>query len=226
MLRSVFLGPPGSGKGSQAKFVVESYGVAHISTGELLRDAVLNKTRIGMQVSELIEQGSLAPDKIVLQLISDHLEILELSQGFLLDGFPRSLPQAEMLDKILAKHKVPLMLVLHLQIDHQAVVKRLSGRRNCPNCGRIYNVHFDPPKVPGQCDDCRENGVLVHRADDNEESIKHRLKVYDSQTKPLLNYYQDAGLLQTVDASGPPELIAETVAIVIERILSSQLESR
>ncbi len=220
MLRVVFLGPPGSGKGSQAKYVIDDYGIDHISTGELLRSAVSEGTSLGNQITDIMQQGSLVPDQIVLKLISDYLDTSDLSKGFLFDGFPRSLIQAEQLQIILAERDVPLTFVLHLHIDPAAVVKRLSGRRNCSNCGRIYNIYFDPPQVEGQCDDCGSTGVLFQRADDNEASIRNRLDVYESETAPLLEFYEKAELLVTADASGELAEVAEAVRQVIRTELS------
>lgn len=216
MLRVVFLGAPGSGKGSQAKFVIERHGIDHISTGDLLRKAVREGSSIGKQVSDIMEQGNLVPDDVVLQLISDYLDQSDLSKGFLFDGFPRSQTQAEQLQAILSDRGMPLSFVLHLEIEPDAVVKRLSGRRNCTFCGRIYNVYFDPPRTDGQCDDCGDAGKLMQRADDNEQSIKHRLSVYESETAPLLTFYSDSGLLRTVDASGSVSDIADAVEQVIQ----------
>lgn len=222
MMRIVFLGPPGSGKGSQAKFVVDRYGIAHISTGDLLREAVKAGTRLGNQACEIMQQGSLVPDHLVLELIANHLDAIDVSKGFLLDGFPRSIHQAEELDVILANRDSPLNFVLHLAIGNEALVKRLSGRRNCTVCGRIYNIFFNPPIVEGSCDDCGEAGELLHRVDDNEESIKHRLSVYDTETKPLLDNYKRAGLLRSVDASGSVPDIAEEIKRVIEVELNAE----
>ena len=220
MFRVVFLGPPGSGKGSQAKYVIDEYGIDHISTGELLRSAVSEGTGLGNQISEIMQRGSLVPDQIVLQLISDYLDTSDLSKGFLFDGFPRSLIQAEKLQVLLADREVPLSFVLHLHIDSTAVIKRLSGRRNCSHCGRIYNVYFDPPQVEGQCDDCGSAGELFQRADDNEASIRNRLDVYESETAPLLEFYENAELLATVDASGDLAEVAESVRQVIRTELT------
>ena len=222
MMRIVFLGPPGSGKGSQAKFVVDRYGIAHISTGDLLREAVKAGTRLGNQACEIMQQGSLVPDHLVLELIANHLDAIDVSKGFLLDGFPRSIHQAEELDVILANRDSPLNFVLHLAIGNEALVMRLSGRRNCTVCGRIYNIFFNPPIVEGSCDDCGEAGELLHRVDDNEESIKHRLSVYDTETKPLLDNYKRAGLLRSVDASGSVPDIAEEIKRVIEVELNAE----
>lgn len=220
MLRVVFLGAPGSGKGSQAKFVIERHGIDHISTGDLLRKAVSEGSDIGKQVSDIMGQGNLVPDEIVLQLISDYLDQSDLSKGFLFDGFPRSQNQAEQLQTILSEREIPMSFVLHLEIESEAVIKRLSGRRNCTNCGRIYNVYFDPPRTEGQCNDCGALGSLMQRADDNEQSIKHRLSVYESETAPLLTYYKDSNLLRTVDASGDFIEIADAVEQVIQSELA------
>ena len=219
MLRVVFLGPPGSGKGSQASGVVENYGVSHISTGDLLRAAVKAETDIGKQAAELMQEGSLVPDALVIQLIAEFLDDNDVSKGFLLDGFPRSLTQAEKLDEMLAERECPLDFVVHLEIEPESVVKRLSGRRTCSSCGRIYNIYFGPPKVEDRCDDC-DNGELTMRADDNEESIRHRLSVYDNQTKPLLKYYEDQELLRTVDASGTVAQVQADIKAVIETELN------
>ena len=220
-LRLVFLGPPGSGKGSQANFVVQHYGIDHISTGELLREATRNETTTGKMVSEIMSQGSLVPDDIVLQLICDYLDSREQNASFLLDGFPRSLNQGEELKAILAKHSCPLHLVIHFHIDSDAVIKRLSGRRNCVKCARIYNIYFDPPKTENQCDDCGSEGQLMLRSDDNEESIQHRLEVYGLETEPLLDYYQNERLLHTIDASGSVSEIADATDIAIQSVLST-----
>ncbi len=219
-LRVVFLGPPGSGKGSQAVFVKRRHNIAHISTGDLLREAVKSGSPLGLQVADLMEQGSLVPDNLVLNLIAERLGGQKDSQGFLLDGFPRSLNQAEGLNQILAESQLPLTFVLHLDIAQEAVVKRLSGRRTCIACGRIFNIYFNPPKK-GSCDDCNDEPELMQRSDDNEESIKHRLNVYDQQTKPLLDFYEDLGLLRTVDASGTVEQIAQDVERAIQKEIAS-----
>ncbi len=217
----MFLGAPGSGKGSQATFVEDRHGIAHISTGDLLREAVKSGSRLGWQVAELMEQGSLVPDNLVLRLIAEHLDEHDISQGFLLDGFPRSLTQAESLNEILLERRMPLTFVLHLEIKSEDVLKRLSGRRTCLNCSRIYNIYFKPPEVEGICDDCGDDSDLMQRSDDNEESIQHRLKVYEQQTTPLLNHYKSAGLLRTVDASGSVQQIAQNV----ERLIQEELDS-
>ncbi len=203
----VFLGPPGSGKGSQAAHVVKKRGVNHVSTGDLLRAAVRTGSKLGLTVSEIIAQGNLVPDELVLELIAAHLDEIDLSRGFLLDGFPRSLKQAERLDLILQERGVGLSFVLHLDVAEEALIQRLSGRRTCLSCGTIYNIFFSPPASEGRCDHCPDS-VLVHRADDNIDSIQHRLAIYQAETRPLLKYYEKSKLLVTVDASRSVEDIA------------------
>jgi len=178
-------------------------------------------TPLGKQIAGMMEQGSLVPDAVALQLISEYLDENDLANGFLFDGFPRSIDQAEKLRDILQQRAIALHFVLHLQIEPEAVIRRLSGRRSCPNCGRIYNIYFDAPKVADVCDDCGYTGQFVHRTDDNEQSIRHRLQVYESQTQPLLSFYENTGLLHSVDASGPVEEIAERIERVIQ-LQSSQ----
>ncbi len=215
MLRVVFLGAPGSGKGSQAKFVEENHGLAHISTGELLREAIDAGTQLGQKISKVVQEGSLVSDEIVLELIQEFLDTHDCSHGFLLDGFPRSIAQAEGLKDLLAARSSPLNFVLNLQVDQEAVVKRLSGRRTCSICGRIYNIYFGPPQSEGVCDSCQKES-LMQREDDNEKSIRHRLKVFNEQTAPLLSYYENLGVLHTVDASGTVSEIAERIEEIIQ----------
>lgn len=219
MLRVVFLGPPGSGKGSQAKFVVDNYEVAHISTGELLRAAVSAGTELGLKVAGIMREGKLVSDEVVLELIEDFLDNNDCPHGFLLDGFPRSVGQAEGLNELLSKRNTPLSFVLNLDVDLEAVVKRLSGRRTCSSCGEIYNVYFGPPKQEGICDKCGTK-TLEQRADDNEESIRKRLDVFTEQTAPLLSYYEQRGLLRQVDASGSVSEIATSIDTVVQSEIS------
>ncbi len=190
--------------------MVEKHGVHHVSTGDLLRAAVRAGSKLGLTVSEIIAQGNLVPDALVLELIAAHLDEIDLSRGFLLDGFPRSLKQAERLDVILEDRGAKLSFVLHLDVAEQALIQRLSGRRTCLSCGTIYNIFFSPPTSEGQCDHCPAS-VLVHRADDNIDSIQHRLSVYKAETRPLLKYYEKSRLLVTVDASRSVEAVASDI---------------
>ena len=193
----VFLGPPGAGKGTQAKRVVEKYGFKHISTGDMFREAVKNGTPVGLQAKGYMDRGELVPDDVVIGIVRERMQKGDLQDGFILDGFPRTVAQAEALDSILTEVSMPLDMVLNLNVDDDILIKRLTSRRVCRQCGAIYNVLFQPPKEEGVCDKC--GGELYQRDDDNEESVKNRLEVYHSQTQPLIDYYDRKGLLHTVD---------------------------
>ncbi len=210
MLNTVFIGPPGSGKGSQAKLVVARYGLEHISTGELLRHAADQKTELGLKAAKIMSRGDLVPDELVVSLIGDQLGSMAADAGFILDGFPRTDAQARALQDMLARLGRPLDFVLHLHVALEAVVTRLSGRRACANCGEIYNIHYKPTKVAGICDVCGHTH-MIQRPDDNETSIRQRLGVYSEQTSPLLAYYEELGLLRTISASGTAAEVAELV---------------
>lgn len=214
-MRIVLLGAPGSGKGTQAKKLVEQYSVAQISTGDLLRAAVAAGTELGRQAKAIMEAGELVPDDVVLGLIRERLGDPDTANGFILDGFPRNLAQAEALDALLAEQKLPLDGAVHIHVDREEIVKRITGRRSCGNCGAIYNVFFSPPKQEGICDKCAGTD-LQHRADDNEETVRNRLEVYESQTAPLIDYYNERGLLKTVDGSGEVERIFADVRAAVE----------
>jgi adenylate kinase len=200
-MRIVLLGAPGSGKGTQAKMLVETFGITQISTGDLLRAAVTAKTELGLKAKEIMEAGQLVPDEIVLGMIREKLAGPETTKGFILDGFPRNLAQAEALDKLLAGQNQPLEAAVHIQVDPEEIVKRITGRRSCGQCGEIYNIFFSPPTREDICDKCGAT-ELVHRADDNEETVRKRLDVYREQTSPLIDYYSSRGLLKTVAGSG------------------------
>jgi adenylate kinase len=192
-------GPPGSGKGTQASLLKEKYGAAHISTGDTLREAVANKTEVGLKAKAYMEKGELVPDAVVIAIAKDKLASVG-EKGFLLDGFPRTIAQAEALDAALNEIEKPLDAVINLQVDDEELVKRLSGRRVCPGCGEPYHIETKVPKVDGKCDKC--GGDLVHRADDQPEAIRNRLKVYNDQTAPVLGYYSGKGILKNIDAVG------------------------
>ena len=219
-IRTVFLGPPGCGKGSQAVFVVDRHSVSHISTGELLREAVKAQTQLGQQVADIMAQGSLVPDRLVIDLIDEYLDQIDLAKGFVLDGFPRSLNQAKELDVLLDNKDKRLTFVLHLHVEREILIKRLTGRRTCKTCGKIYNIYFSAPEVEDHCDDQNCNGQLMHRTDDNVDSISNRLSVYDAETKPLLDYYEKSGLLRTINASRSLSDIADDVESLISAEVS------
>jgi adenylate kinase len=196
----ILLGPPGAGKGTQAKLLQEKFGACQISTGDILREAVAERTALGRQASEYIERGALVPDTVILNLVAERLKEKDCEKGFILDGFPRTIPQAEGLEAILKARDLVLDRVLSVRVPHKAVVERLAGRRTCKNCGALYQIAFDPPRKPGICNRC--GGVLYQRDDDREETIAARLKVYDTQTAPLENYYRERGMLSEIDGIG------------------------
>ncbi|MGD8796743.1 MAG: adenylate kinase, partial [Thiohalophilus sp.] len=214
-MRIVLIGAPGGGKGTQAKLLVEKYGIPQISTGDLLREAVSKGTPLGMQAKAAMDAGQLVSDDIVLGMIRERLSRPDTSKGFILDGFPRNIPQAESLDKLLNDMGKPLQVSLMIDVDMSVLLKRLTGRRTCSSCGQMYNVYFSPPRIEGVCDKC--GGTLTQRDDDNEDTIRKRLDVYQQQTAPLVDYYRRQGKLRTVQGVGE---ISDIFAAV-ERILAS-----
>lgn len=197
-MRIVLLGAPGSGKGTQAKKLVADFGFPQVSTGDLLRDAVARGTEYGLKAKAAMEAGQLVSDEIVLGILKDRVAQPDAAQGFILDGFPRNLAQAAALEGVLADLGQPLDAAVLMQLDHAVLLKRLTGRRSCTKCGRVYNIHFLPPPADGRCETC--GGELVQRSDDREETIGRRLEVYRAETEPLVEYYRKLGKLQTVDA--------------------------
>ncbi len=190
-MRMVFLGPPGAGKGTIASKAKEYYGIPHISTGDLFRNNIKNETELGLQVKSILASGGLVPDSITIEMVRNRIAEPDCANGFILDGFPRTIPQADALAEM-----TDLDAVVDFQISEAEVVERLSGRRMCPSTGRIYHILFNPPKVEGKDDDTGED--LIQREDDKEEAIKHRLDVYVAQTQPLIDYYKDKGLIREV----------------------------
>ncbi|MFV2060394.1 MAG: adenylate kinase, partial [Gammaproteobacteria bacterium] len=219
-MRIILLGAPGSGKGTQAKELVNKYGLAHISTGDLLREAVANQTPLGMRAKTAMDAGQLVSDDIVLGMIEEKLSTSDTDKGFILDGFPRNIPQAEELDKMLENVTKPLQAGLLIDVDFQVLMQRLTGRRTCEDCGQMYNIHTTPPRIDSQCDKC--GGALLHRADDNEATIGNRLRVYEAQTSPLIEFYRKQGKLRTVQGVGEIEDIFTTVVRVIDSLPSGQ----
>jgi adenylate kinase len=199
-MRLVFMGAPGSGKGTQARRLMEAYASPQISTGDLLRAAVAAGTALGKKAKSAMDAGQLVADEIVVGMIRERLAQKDTRFGFILDGFPRSLSQAAALDKMLGELDQPLNKAILLDVNHDNLIKRLTGRRTCKVCGHLYNVHFSPPKKAGTCD--LDGGELLQRADDNEETITQRLKVYQDQTAPLVDYYKKQGKFVSVDGEG------------------------
>ncbi len=202
-LRVVLLGPPGAGKGTQAKLLREKFEACQVSTGDILRKAVADQSPLGKEASEYIHRGALVPDSLIVKLVAERLKEKDCENGFILDGFPRTIPQAQSLDEILKKMGLALDAVLSVQVPSGVIVERLAGRRTCKNCGALYHQDFDPPQNKGACDRC--GGELFQRDDDREETISARLKVYETQTAPLIAYYRERGLLREIDGVGKVE---------------------
>jgi adenylate kinase len=196
-VKTIFLGPPGSGKGTQAKMISERLGIPQISTGDMLRAAVSEGTPMGLKAKALMEQGALVSDDVVVGIVRERLAKADCEKGFILDGFPRTVAQADALGATLEELGKKLDAVVSLAVDSEAVVERIAGRRTCRDCGKMYHVRFDPPRTEGRCDSC--GGELYLRDDDREETIRKRLEVYQEQTAPLIAYYRSRGLLSEVD---------------------------
>lgn len=205
-MRLVLLGAPGSGKGTQAKKLMDAHGVPQISTGDLLRAAVAADSDLGQQAKAAMDAGELVADEIVIGMIRERLGDADTAAGFILDGFPRSSAQAKALDDMLDSLGRPLHRAVLIKVEFENLVKRLTGRRTCTACGQMYNVYFSPPKRAGVCDRCKHTD-LAHRADDNETTISNRLKVYQNQTEPLVAHYQAQQKLASVDGEGAPDEI-------------------
>jgi adenylate kinase len=203
----IFLGAPGAGKGTQAREVSKHFSIPQISTGDILREAVRNQTPLGLAAKAKMEAGELVPDEVVCGIVEQRISQPDCEGGFILDGFPRTLGQAECLNRMLQAKGKGNPLVLDIQVDPDLLLKRLTGRRTCSVCGEIYNIYFNPPKVDGVCD--KDGGKLLQRADDSEETIRQRLVAYEKQTSPLIDYYRRKGVLREVDGKRGPEPIAK-----------------
>jgi len=208
-VRVLMMGAPGAGKGTQAKLLQERFGVPQISTGDILREAQHEGTALGGEARRYMEQGLLVPDDVVIGIVAERLARPDGARGFVLDGFPRTLAQAEALDALLARTDQRLDVVISITVPREELVHRLAGRRVCRQCGAMYHVEFDPPSKPGVCDRC--GGVLYQRADDTEETIGRRLALYLSETAPLLEYYRRAGLLRETSGVGTRDQVFERV---------------
>ncbi|MCP1728653.1 adenylate kinase, partial [Natronospira proteinivora] len=217
-MRIVLLGAPGAGKGTQSRRLVEAYGIPQIATGDLLRAALKAGTELGMKAKAAMDAGQLVSDDIVLGIIQERLKDPDCRNGFILDGFPRNIAQAEELDRMLTEIGQPLDMAILMDVDEDALVQRLAGRRVCQHCGNVHNMYFDPPKIDGQCDAC--GGPLAHRSDDNEETVLNRLRVYEAQTRPLVEFFRGQGKLATVNADGEMEEIFRRLKAVLDPIVS------
>ena len=212
--RVVLLGAPGAGKGTQAKMLIDRFKIPQISTGDILRKAVADGTPLGKEAKVIMDSGGLVSDKIVLGLVEERLKQADCKNGFILDGFPRNTVQAEALDKILAGAGMPLTVALNIDVDLNDLLKRLTGRRTCKSCQKMYNIYFSPPKKEDACDKC--GGALFQRDDDKEATIKKRLDVYQQQTAPLIDYYSKKKIMKTVMGVGSIEDIFKKAVAAIE----------
>ncbi|RVU82870.1 adenylate kinase [Leucothrix sargassi] len=216
-MRIVLLGAPGSGKGTQAQKLIAEYGIPQISTGDLLRAAVASNSELGQRAKTAMDNGQLVSDDIVLGMIEERLQDDDTQKGFILDGFPRNLSQAASLDELLAKSDKPLQGALLINVDFDVLLKRITGRLSCKSCGAIYNRYTSPPTAENTCDACGAT-ELYHRADDNEETIGKRLETYENETAPLINYFNEKGLLLKVEGIGEIEEITAAVKAELAKI--------
>jgi adenylate kinase len=217
-MRLVLVGPPGAGKGTQAKFIAHHFQIPQISTGDIFRANVAAQTILGLEARRYMDAGDLVPDEVTIAMVQVRLAREDTAPGFLLDGFPRTVPQAKSLGRILDELGTGLDAVLELRVDDDEVVRRLSGRRTCHGCGRVWHTEFDRPRVEGTCDDC--GGALFQRDDDQPDTIRRRLEVYRDQTAPLVGHYRDEGLLRTIDASGPVDEVTRRAIAALEQASS------
>jgi adenylate kinase len=212
-MRIVLLGAPGAGKGTQAKILIEKYGMPQISTGDLLRAAVAAGTALGKEAKSYMDKGELVPDSVVLGMVEERLKQDDCKKGYILDGFPRNTAQAEALDKMLAALNMSLTAALSVDVPFEDLMKRLTGRRTCKGCGQMYNIYFKAPAKEGVCDKC--SAELFQRDDDKETTIKKRLEVYTAQTEPLIGYYKSKGIVKSVSGTGSIDEIFKKVTEVL-----------
>ncbi|MBI4565273.1 MAG: adenylate kinase [Planctomycetes bacterium] len=213
-MRLIFVGPPGSGKGTQAKRLAERRGVPHISTGDLLRDAVRRGTDVGKQAEEIMKAGKLVPDALVIRVMEDRFRSGDCEKGFILDGFPRTLGQAEALDRMLERVRMPIQVVVLFLVGDEAVLERITGRRSCPVCQTPYHTRFVPPRIPDRCD--RDGAALVQRPDDSEEKVRVRLEKYREETEAVIPYYERRGLVRRIDGEVDPDRVFEALEKAVE----------
>ncbi|HOW28388.1 MAG TPA: adenylate kinase [Elusimicrobiota bacterium] len=215
----ILLGAPGSGKGTQAQRLVKKYGILHVSTGDIFREAVAKGESIGKEVQSYMKAGALVPDELTVKVVATRLDRPDCEKGFLLDGFPRTVSQAQALEKILETKKKKIDVAVYLKLTEQEVIKRLSGRRHCAQCAKVYNLVSQPPKKADQCDAC--GGSLIQREDDKPETVKKRIVVYQESTQPLIVYYQEKKLLETVSGDGDIDSVTQTLYRTLDRFLQS-----
>ena len=213
-MRLILLGAPGAGKGTQAKKLSEKYRIPKISTGDILREAMQKGTALGLKAKSYMDRGQLVPDDVVIGIVEEKLKDKECVKGWILDGFPRTLQQAQALDRILTGTRTPIEYVLNLEVDAEKIIKRISGRRSCESCQSAYHIYFNRPKKDGVCDSCE--GRLIQRNDDKEETVRERLKVYREKTQPLVNYYSERSLLKKVEADDDIEKVFTRICSLVQ----------
>lgn len=213
-MKLVILGPPGAGKGTQAEYIVEKYNIPHISTGDIFRENIKNNTELGKKAKSYMDKGLLVPDDLVIALVEDRLNKDDAKEGFLLDGFPRTVAQAVSLDSILDKNDEKLNKVINISVDPEILIERAVGRRVCKTCGMTYHVKFNPPKEEGICD--KDGTKLIQRDDDTEETVKTRISVYFDQTAPLIDYYRAQNLLIDIDGAKDIDKVFDDIVIGLE----------
>lgn len=213
-MRLIILGPPGAGKGTQASRIVERYNIPHISTGDILRENIAKGTELGKEAKGYMDQGTLVPDSLVVKLVNERIKESDCENGFLLDGFPRTVGQAVALDAELDKMEIEIDKVINIVVDADKLIERATSRRVCPVCGETYNIKAKPPKIEGVCDN--DGAKLITRSDDTEETVSVRIQVYTDQTSPLIDYYKAQGTLFDVDGSQPIEKVHEDIIKGIE----------
>lgn len=210
-MKLILLGAPGAGKGTQAVMLTEKLGICHISTGDIFRNNIKKGTELGIEAKKYIDKGMLVPDEITISIVKDRIQQEDCKKGFILDGFPRTIPQAEFLDKTLTEMGMAIDTALNILVSDEEIIKRISGRRTCPVCGVSYHLVYNPPKKEGICDNCQN--ILVQRDDDKQETVIKRLNTYHEQTEPLIEYYKKQGKLVTAEGMGRVE---ETSAEVLK----------